>query len=125
MIERELKTYNQIIRAKIAYQLAENYDISNDQLNEIYDFIQDPGARITSKNPDLLLFYKNDQLEKTITAKYKKAVEASMIYSNGHLTIIPAGGAQGGYGGYNSWDGTDLSSGGSSFDGGSSNNNNG
>ncbi|MCQ2252575.1 MAG: hypothetical protein MJZ61_03895 [Bacteroidales bacterium] len=122
MIEREIKTYNQILRAKFAYQLADMYEMSNDLLNEIYDFLQNPKAKITNQGTDKLLFYNNDLYVKTVTVKLKaKSQPSSIIYNSGNITIIPffPSSGRGGYSSYHSSGSSD-----SSYSGGSSNNNN-
>ena len=117
MIEREIKTYNQIMKARLACRLADDYSIDEDTLNYIYDFIQEPGCLVVGRK-NSLLFYKDKQLVKTVPANPKDGIESATISSDANTydvvpIWVPAESHSSG-----------GSSGGSSYSGGSSNNNN-
>lgn len=60
---KKINTYNDIKRAKVAYDYAKTYNLDNDELNFIFDFIADNNNKIIGKK-DGLYFYQGTLLVK-------------------------------------------------------------
>ena len=91
MINKEIKTYNEIKRAKNAYSFAQYYQLDNAMLNYIYDFTEAPNHKVVG-NATGLFFYVDGKLVKKIDTKLTLNDSANIrsveIYDGGFY-IIP------------------------------------
>jgi len=124
MIKREIKTYNQIRKAKNANFFAAQYLIDDDTLTEIYDWLQPNGNKVVGTS-DSILFYTGEELKKSIAAQTRKPINKVSVSSDSYdIVVIPFPYSNtGGYSGYSGGGGSDSDSS-PSYSGGSSNNNN-
>ncbi|MBQ3690441.1 MAG: hypothetical protein II937_11370, partial [Bacteroidales bacterium] len=124
MINKEIKTLNEIRRAKNAYAFTSYYEMDNGTLNFIYDFTASNLNKVIGTDKGLS-FYVNGKLVKNIPLKLKGVYEKSIknvTISDGAFYVSYLHATNFGSSSYYSSDSSYSSS--SSYSGGSSNNNN-
>ena len=110
MISNKPLTYSDIIRKKYCYTLANNFYMTQEILDEIYDFLSSDSSNYVSTTSTIITLYnKDNSIYKTIPANAKNTLFDSIKIDNKNIVIIPH---------YN------PSSSGSSGGGSSNNNNN-
>ncbi|MBQ5403940.1 MAG: hypothetical protein IIU11_06200, partial [Bacteroidales bacterium] len=122
MINKEIKTLNEIRRAKNAYSFTLYYEMDNGTLNFIYDFTSSNLNKVIGTEKGLS-FYVNGKLVKNIPLKLKTGYENSIknvTISDGAFYVSYLHATNFGSSSYYSSDSSYSSSSSSSYSGGSS-----
>lgn len=106
------KTYNEVIRKKRCYDLATYFDVTNEILVEIYNFLSASKDNKISTTQNMISFYTGKNLVKSIAVEPKTSSFDGITLSNNNFIVIPH------------YTPSDTSSGGSSSNNNNNNNNN-
>ena len=124
MINKEIKTLNELRRAKSAYNFAKYYDLDNAELNYIYDFIADSNNKVVG-NDKGLFFYVSDklvkQINKSLASEFAGNVSSVSISDDGFYVVPIVTSSS--YSSYSSDNSSSYSGGGSSNNNNNNNNN--
>ncbi|MBQ5540760.1 MAG: hypothetical protein IIU03_11070 [Bacteroidales bacterium] len=121
MINKEITTYKELLRAKNAYSFAKYYDLDNGLLNFIYDFTADPNNRVVG-NDTSIMFYTGTKLVKSVSKPMITKAKSVSITDDGFY-VVPVY-TPSSYSSYSSSSGSSYSSGGGSSNNNNNNNNN-
>ena len=83
------KTYNEVIRKKRCYDLAKYFEVSNEILVEIYNFLSISKDNRISTTQNIISFYTGKNLIKSISVKSKTSSFDGITLSNNTFTVIP------------------------------------
>lgn len=81
MINRPIETFNEICRAKSVYHLAEFFEMDDETLNYIYDFIGESDDNKVVGKGNSLLFYVKKKLVKTVETKLYSIVDVKLVWA--------------------------------------------
>lgn len=91
MIDKKPKTYNEIIRLKKCYTLADYYiDVTENMFNEIYDFLnQDSKNTIVANRENIFLVDSNSKIVKTFKATPKNSSFDQININDDKFSVTP------------------------------------
>ena len=87
---KEPETYNELVRVKQCMDLATHYSLSEETLNEVYDFLTLNAANYLIANKSVLAFMNgNGVLSKSIPAALKDYSIDGLKLTNTGMTLFP------------------------------------
>ncbi|MBP3460980.1 MAG: hypothetical protein J6K21_01025, partial [Bacilli bacterium] len=89
MINRQAKTYNEIIRKKRCYELTKYFYITDEEINEIYDFLSESKENEIRTSNKYINFVKGSNVIKTKEANARINSFDAIVLSSTLFRITP------------------------------------
>ena len=89
MLNRNPQTYHEIVSVKNVLELAKYYEVSEEFLDEAYDFISASKENTIVADINYIFFKKNNIITKQFTANLKTSSIDGLTITSTLLTVIP------------------------------------
>ncbi len=88
MLSKQPETYNELIRAKSCYRLADYFRLTEEQINHIYEFLSQNQDNHLSSTKDMITLYRYGAIAENIPVRPATDAFDSVSINNNQIQVL-------------------------------------